>query len=355
MSVVVTGTVKDYAWGMIDGMVPWTGRGTGKPQAELWYGVHPSGPSMTLDGHSAAGVLPPERVPLLVKILAASNVLSVQVHPDAPTARRGLAEQDSGRRTYVDGLEKTEMIVAMTEFKALAGWREPRSAARILSNLGYPEYIQAAASAGRWSDAARLVMAGRPEPGPWDPGRMRRALDTDDPMEAATLADVAIAYPEDPAVGVAAMMAYHHLEPGDGLFVPAGVLHAYFRGVCLEVMTASDNVLRLGLTTKEIAVDEAVRATRSDRAPTVLAGTGPKSPPGSPFWVAVRRGVDTTLGSGRYRVVLAIDGTVHVASPQSAFDLAIGQAVLIAADDPATRVWSDSMVALVVASPGQDM
>ena len=272
MSVVVTGAVKDYAWGMIDGMVPWTGRGTGKPQAELWYGVHPSGPSLTLDGSSAAAVLPPERVPLMVKILAASNALSVQVHPDAQTARRGLADQSPGRRTFVDGLEKTEMIVAMTEFKALAGWREPKTAGRILASLGYPDYVQATAAAGRWTDAARLVMAGRPEPGPWDPGRMRRALDADDPMEAAALADVAIAYPEDPAVGVAAIMAYHRLEPGDGLFVPAGVLHAYFRGVCLEVMTASDNVLRLGLTTKEIAVDEALRATRPDRVPTAPRG-----------------------------------------------------------------------------------
>ncbi len=46
------------------------------------------------------------------------------------------------------------------------------------------------------------------------------------------------------------------LEPGEALFLGPGNLHAYLHGVGVEVMGASDNVVRGGLTTKHIDVDE---------------------------------------------------------------------------------------------------
>ena len=45
-----------------------------------------------------------------------------------------------------------------------------------------------------------------------------------------------------------------HLQPGQGTFQPAGVLHAYLEGVNVELMANSDNVLRGGLTTKHVDV-----------------------------------------------------------------------------------------------------
>ncbi len=354
MPVVVTGAVKDYPWGMIDGMVPWTGRGTGKAQAELWFGVHPAGPSPMLDGVSAATVLSPERVPLLVKILAAAHPLSIQVHPDLQRARAGFAAQPPGRRIYSDAAEKIEMIVAMTEFQALAGWREPLAAARILDSLGYAAHVQVAARESRWVQAAEMIMSGRPELGSWDPGRVRRALATDDRLEAAFIGDAAIAYPEDPGIGVAAILRYHRLQPGDALYVPSGVPHAYLRGVCLEVMTASDNVLRLGMTSKEVAVGEALAAVRGDRSASVLPGSGPIWPAGAPFRLDVRRHVRSALLTGRYRVVVAIDGPVHIAWEHESVDLDIGQAVLVADDEPTIGVSSEAMVAMVEAVPVAD-
>ena len=62
------------------------------------------------------------------------------------------------------------------------------------------------------------------------------------------------------------------LRRGEGLFVPAGVLHAYLAGLGVELMAASDNVLRGGLTPKHIDVAELLAVldsdagTRSDRA-----------------------------------------------------------------------------------------
>jgi mannose-6-phosphate isomerase len=49
------------------------------------------------------------------------------------------------------------------------------------------------------------------------------------------------------------------LEPGQAIWMPAGNLHAYLRGLGVELMAASDNVLRGGLTPKRVDVDELLR------------------------------------------------------------------------------------------------
>lgn len=352
MATVVAGSVKDYPWGMIDGMVPWTGRGTGKPQAELWFGVHPAGPSRTLDGSSADVVLTGVPVPLLVKILAAATPLSIQIHPDAEQAARGYAAQAPGSSIYTDPAAKIELMVAMAEFQALVGWRDPQQAAGILAGLGYPDAVCETARSCDWSGAARMILQAMPEAGPWDPGRVRRAIPTEDPREAAAIGDLAVMYPQDPGVGLAAVLQYRRLQAGEGVYVPAGVPHAYLRGVGLEVMTSSDNVLRMGLTTKELAIEDALRAIRDDVAPTLLPADGPKAPAGAPFRVMLQRGCRTSLAGGNYRVVVAIDGTVEVAIKGAAVELTIGQAMLIPAHDPTASVRTDAMVALVEAVRG---
>jgi hypothetical protein len=45
----------------------------------------------------------------------------------------------------------------------------------------------------------------------------------------------------------------------------------YIRGTGLEVMTSSDNVIRLGLTGKPVFVDQAIAALDFDAQPQVLA------------------------------------------------------------------------------------
>ena len=50
-----------------------------------------------------------------------------------------------------------------------------------------------------------------------------------------------------------------HMQPGQGTFQPAGVLHAYLEGVNVELMANSDNVLRGGLTTKHVNVPELLK------------------------------------------------------------------------------------------------
>ncbi|GAA3212538.1 hypothetical protein GCM10020256_12020 [Streptomyces thermocoprophilus] len=59
--------------------------------------------------------------------------------------------------------------------------------------------------------------------------------------------------------------------------MPAGGLHAHVHGVGLELLANSDNVLRAGLTTKEVNVPELLRITDPTVRVPVVA---PRSVPG---------------------------------------------------------------------------
>ncbi len=92
-------------------------------------------------------------------------------------------------------------------------------------------------------------------------------------------------YPRDP--GVIAPLLLHRVElaPGEALFLEAGELHCYLGGVAAEIMAASDNVLRAGLTGKPLAVDELLRVGRfAPRRPDVLRAS--ESAPGVRTWCA---------------------------------------------------------------------
>jgi mannose-6-phosphate isomerase len=82
-------------------------------------------------------------------------------------------------------------------------------------------------------------------------------------------------YPGDPSV-VATLLLHHVvLQPGEAIRLSAGNLHAYLRGAGVELMGASDNVVRGGLTVKHVDIDDllaVVDATPLDEP--VLADTG---------------------------------------------------------------------------------
>eukprot|EP00923_Selenidium_pygospionis_P004362 GHVN01006997.1.p1 GENE.GHVN01006997.1~~GHVN01006997.1.p1 ORF type:complete len:201 (+),score=4.36 GHVN01006997.1:32-604(+) len=60
--------------------------------------------------------------PFLLKCLSVSKALSIQVHPDKPTAEQLHASDPA---TYTDPNHKPEMAIALTEFEAMCGFREP--------------------------------------------------------------------------------------------------------------------------------------------------------------------------------------------------------------------------------------
>ncbi len=277
----LTGVIRPYAWGSRTAIAGLQGRSPADgPEAELWLGAHAGAPSsvrgpdgpVTLDaliaddpkGQLGLPVVQEfgVRLPYLLKVLAAEAPLSLQAHPDAAYAREAFAAQEadpSRPRNYTDGYHKPEMLVALTPFEALCGFRDPSESADALASLDIPALApvvsaapdRRARPAPRRGGAAPLARFRAPgadrrrsvRRSRW-PCRWRRH------------------YPGDPGVLVALLLNHVRLAPGEAIWMPAGNLHAYLRGTGVEIMAASDNVLRGGLTPKRVDVDELLRVLR---------------------------------------------------------------------------------------------
>jgi len=252
----VSGVVQHYAWGDPDTIPALLGaEPDGRPWAELWFGTHAGGQA-TIDGGrplvDASGELP-----YLLKVLAAAAPLSLQTHPDAGGARAGFAReeahgpaQDAARRVYRDPNAKPELIVALTEFDALCGFRSVGDTERLLRRIGTIGLADQLMQLGLGATVAAIYR------GALDAGGIVEACRNSDADEARLVVAVAEAYPSDPSVIVTLLLNRVRLAPGDGIFLGPGNLHAYLHGTGVEIMGASDNVIRGGLTTKHVDVDE---------------------------------------------------------------------------------------------------
>lgn len=261
---------RDYAWGSTSLLADLEGReSTGAAEAEVWFGDH-SGDPADVAGGSTLDAVTGGTLPYLLKLLAAADPLSIQVHPTIAQARdgwdreQGLAADDPARN-YRDANHKPELIVALSDrFEALGGLRPVADTLRLLGALGASSGVRALRErleGGSDEDALRDAVG-------WLlSGDAQREVDeiiaalaeaSSDEFDAELRAVRAIAerYPGDPGVVVALLMNYIVLRRGEAIFLRAGLLHAYISGLGVEIMAASDNVLRGGLTPKHIDVPE---------------------------------------------------------------------------------------------------
>ncbi|MDG5802149.1 mannose-6-phosphate isomerase, class I [Streptomyces ossamyceticus] len=282
-------TIRPYAWGSTTAIPHLLGVApTGEPQAEMWMGAHPGAPSRTARGPLTEVIdeapereLGPRtvakfgpRLPFLLKILAADAPLSLQVHPDLEQAREGYEDEeshgipiDAGHRNYKDANHKPELICALTEFDGLCGFREPLRAADLLAGLDvdslkpYVDLLHAHPEEAALREVLTAVLSA-------DPEAMAETV-TEAAAACARLggeyapyADIAHHYPGDPGVIAAMLLNHVRLQPGEALFLGAGIPHAYLDGLGVEIMANSDNVLRCGLTPKHVDVPELLRVVR---------------------------------------------------------------------------------------------
>ncbi|GLW75076.1 mannose-6-phosphate isomerase, class I [Kitasatospora phosalacinea] len=310
-------TIRPYAWGSTTALARLTGRPpTGEPEAELWMGAHPGAPSRIDRGaggepldaviaRDPAAELGPRvadrfgpRLPFLLKVLAAEHALSVQVHPTSAQAAAGYAAEDAAgvpldapHRIYRDRSHKPELICALGEFDALCGFRDPRATADLWQRLDLPvlapwietlrtapaeQALRTVLTGALAADRARGDRAAAELPSALQ--KLAQGDGADAPTWAAYLA-AARDYPGDPGLLAAMLLNHVHLGAGQALYLDAGVPHAYLRGLGVEIMANSDNVLRCGLTPKHVdtAALAAVvdfRPTAPHRAPAVPVGPG---------------------------------------------------------------------------------
>jgi mannose-6-phosphate isomerase len=126
-------------------------------------------------------------------------------------------------------------------------------------------------------------------------------------------ARLAASYPDDRGVVVATLLNRICLKPGDAAFLGPGTVHAYLGGTAVEIMSTSDNVLRAGLTSKLVDIDEFLAVARCESGdPDVLhAGPGGAYPERAPEF-AVRRYAGAPFVLSGPAIVLATSGTVTV-------------------------------------------
>ncbi len=269
--------IRAYTWGSRSVIAALQGRTppSDGPEAELWIGAHPADPSIldrpqgpvslleaiaadpqgTLGGTAAAEFGP--RLPYLLKVLAADQPLSLQAHPDARQAAAGYA---AGNVSYVDQYHKPELLVAVSEFSALCGFRDPKESADLLAGLDVPALapvvtaLRAGAPDGLHKAVHTLLT--------WPVGERREVVDAVVGSGSDLAARLAAHYPGDLGVVVALLLNHVTLAPGEAIWMPAGNLHTYLSGTGVEIMAASDNVLRGGLTPKRVDVAELLRVLR---------------------------------------------------------------------------------------------
>ena len=252
----VTGVVQHYPWGDTEVIPRLLGvEPDGRPWAELWFGTHHRGPA-TLPGGDPLATVSGD-LPYLLKVLAAAEPLSLQTHPDAATAREGFAREEAlglpahhAARTYHDGHAKPELLCALTPFDALSGFRPVADTLELLERLGVAEMAAAVRDSGL---AATVDAVYR---GELDAAGVVRSCATNAAPEAVLVRELWERYPGDPSVALTLLLNRVSLRPGQAIFLGPGNLHAYLGGAAVEVMGPSDNVVRGGLTTKHVDVDE---------------------------------------------------------------------------------------------------
>ncbi len=299
----VHGLVKHYDWGDLTAIPHLLGREPdGRPYAELWFGTHDGAPSTLDDGRSLESVVGP--LPYLLKVLSASQPLSLQVHPTSEQARAGFDREDAAgvplqslRRTYRDPFHKPEIMCALTSFEALCGIAPVQQTDALLGELGPAAASMRAVLANGGVDAViALLLNDRPALGP-----LLDAAELHPDPRCTWLAKLGHQFPGDPSAAIALILNYVSLRPGEAIYLGAGNLHAYLGGTGVEVMANSDNVVRAGLTSKHVDADEVL---------TVLDTT--------PLIDPLVRPVPTTDGGTNYPVpvmdfrltVYEIDGSV---------------------------------------------
>ncbi len=276
---LIQGVPQHYDWGgygfipQLLGTVP----EPSQPWAEYWLGVHPKGMAR-LEGTAqplaarlaAAGA----SLPFLLKVLDVRASLSIQVHPDKARAVAGFAAEngrglalEAGDRNYRDDNHKPEVMVALTPCVLLYGFsavsdiiarcRPFPSLDGLVTALQqqplavvYRQVLQAGA-AGLDSWLAPLLADLLPR---WRSGQLR-GEDHAFWLARAAAENGAEAC-RDPGLLALLMMNLVHVAPGEAIFQPARLPHAYLHGCNVELMANSDNVLRGGLTRKHVDVAE---------------------------------------------------------------------------------------------------
>eukprot|EP00922_Rhytidocystis_sp_ex-Travisia-forbesii_P024975 GHVS01036675.1.p1 GENE.GHVS01036675.1~~GHVS01036675.1.p1 ORF type:complete len:609 (+),score=115.47 GHVS01036675.1:95-1921(+) len=238
----------------------------------------------------------------LFKVLSIRCPLSLQAHPDKQTAERLHREQPA---IYKDDNHKPEMAIALKESEAFCGFRkfwqfafffrEVEELREVVGGRAFIDKYQPILQ--RFADFPPTVVVAEHEDwiisGTTDAIReaflnilrcdndimqkniisvisrittessaasTTKQCPTDSSMQLLSdcydlFMRLHKSFPSDAGVFSVFLLQHHRMAPGQAIFIGPNLLHAYISGCCIEVMAASDNVVRGGLTGKHKDID----------------------------------------------------------------------------------------------------
>lgn len=306
----IKGFIQHYAWGGNTFIPDLLGipNEEGKPCAEYWLGAHPLASSkiVSQDGEIALNELiakDPEaaltkavydkfgELPYLLKVLDVKQMLSIQVHPTKSEAEKGFEREEAAgipinapNRNYKDRNHKPEVMVALSDFWLLHGFKEKSLLEKTLADVqefnillpmfkrdGFKALYQFVMEMSQQEANAFLLPVVKRELRRKKEGELTKA----DPGWWVSKLFEGEERISDIDKGVFSIYFFNivNVKPGEAVFQGAGLPHAYLEGQNIELMANSDNVLRGGLTPKYIDVPELMKHTLFEGiVPNVMKG-----------------------------------------------------------------------------------
>jgi mannose-6-phosphate isomerase len=290
----IKGVVQHYSWGGTNFIPQLVGINNPdqKPFGEYWLGAHPNAPALLQDKklslHQFISDQPAETLgeevakkfgslPYLFKILDVKQMLSIQVHPSKSAAEEEYEKENekgvplnAPQRNYKDKNHKPELMVALSDFWLLHGFKKEEEVAHVLKETPELSSLLPVFNNGDYKSLYEEVMTMPQERVDQILTPLLRRIisayqnnELSKSSEDFWAARAALTFCKDDHYdrGIFSVYLFNllHLKEGEAIYQPAGLPHAYLEGQNVEVMANSDNVLRAGLTEKHVDVPELMK------------------------------------------------------------------------------------------------
>ena len=371
----IKGVVQHYAWGGKEFIPKLLNQApTDRPCAEYWLGAHPKASSMLANGQKLDELISADpanrlgvsiaqkfgRLPYLFKVLDVHDMLSIQVHPTKHEAEKGYAREndediplDANHRNYKDDNHKPEIMVALSEFWLLHGFKplqELRSVllatpelihlVEVLDMAGYRGLYQSVMEESAQQTNAVL----RPLIDRILPLFEANELKKSSPDYWAAKAYKTFCSEGDLDKGIYSIYFFNivHALPGEAVFQDAGIPHAYMEGQNMELMANSDNVLRGGLTPKHVDVPELLKHVAFEATiPNILKGTEQDNGIESVYQcpvpdfelsqLSLTKGQSLSKMSQTAEILMVVEGKIKISEQDTTVTLQKGEACVLLA------------------------
>lgn len=376
--------IQNYEWGAkgSDAIIPKLlgfQAEKGKPYAELWIGAHtkapssvilPEGKEIPLDklietfpedilGRDAAKKFE-GKLPFLLKVLSASEALSIQAHPDKIKA--GILHKKDPEN-YPDDNHKPEIAIALDNLKALVGFKplnkflnaieSYESLKEFIGNKIFDDTLDKTASDihGEGS-TVRILYEEIMKKSVSKPQELKRAVEKvkeeilkkeagQRTEEENLFLELEHQYGTD--VGLFSVFLFNlvELKEGEGIFLNAGIPHAYLKGNIIECMANSDNVVRAGLTPKFKDIDSLIEILSYDLTPAEIINSSSSENEENTYRVPIdefeitrwkfKSGSLRELSNNSLSILLVVEGNISLEINGAGYSFKKGDSIMIPA------------------------